>query len=98
MSETCKNKQQNNPRDKDTTSSDHNICSGENEEDVWLDDFPLGLLKNDRTYTDTCSRIVSLSLSGEEKLLTKLQRFLRTGDFVADGPRVAVDLIVVSSL
>lgn len=30
------------------------------EEDVWLDGFPLGLLKNDRTYTDTCSRIVSL--------------------------------------
>lgn len=36
--------------------------------------------------------------SGEEKLLTKLVGFFRTGDFVANSPRITVDLIVVSSL
>lgn len=35
---------------------------------------------------------------GEEKLLTKLVCFLRTGDFMANSPRITVDLIVVSSL
>lgn len=36
--------------------------------------------------------------SGEEKLLTKLLCFFRTGDFMANSPRIRVDLIVVSSL
>lgn len=36
--------------------------------------------------------------SGEENLLTKSVCFFRTGDFMANGPFITVDLVVISSL
>lgn len=47
---------------------------------------------------DVCFTMRPAVESWEEKLLTKLVCFLRTGDFVANSPRITVDLVVVSSL